>query len=113
MMMIISVVRIIVLLIYVAVHGSFYRDVTPLPSGIDFLFGPEGLVLGWNILMECGEASKCIFRWNGRIITELPLRMDTVAMMYLTWMMYYNRRKSIWGGYLDGREKPNYNKASQ
>lgn len=70
---------------------SFYRDVdgNRCRQELDFYWTGQALILfGWNILMDMWRHSNIISVGTGRIMHRLPFVWITVAMMYLTWMMY-------------------------
>ena len=70
---------------------SFYRDVTVTVAvrNSTFIWTEQALILfGWNILMDMWRHSNIISVGTGRIMHRLPFAWITVAMMYLTWMMY-------------------------
>ena len=50
--------------------------------------GQALILFGWNILMDMWRHSNIISVGTGRIMHRLPFVWITVAMMYLTWMMY-------------------------
>ena len=70
---------------------SFYRDVdgNRCRQELDFYLDRTGVDF---IRVEYPnghvETFEYYFRWNWRIMHRLPFAWITVAMMYLTWMMY-------------------------
>jgi hypothetical protein len=66
---------------------SFYRDVdgNRCRQELDFYLDRTGVDF---ILMDMWRHSNIISVGTGRIMHRLPFAWITVAMMYLTWMMY-------------------------
>ena len=71
---------------------SFYRDVdgNRCRQELDFYLDRTGVdfIRVGNILMDMWRHSNIISVGTGRIMHRLPFVWITVAMMYLTWMMY-------------------------
>ena len=71
---------------------SFYRDVdgNRCRQELDFYLDRTGAVSDTHLraLMDMWRHSNIISVGTGRIMHRLPFVWITVAMMYLTWMMY-------------------------
>lgn len=92
-----------VIIIFFSFAGTFHLPAVISPTCIfyeiiptiqitaqsTFIWTGQALILfGWNILMDMWRHSNIISVGTGRIMHRLPFVWITVAMMYLTWMMY-------------------------